>query len=99
MKMRMLIADDEVLICRLLQGIIHWEELGIECVGFASDGDGLLSMIKQMRPELVLTDICMPARMAWRSSTSANLPAYRANSSSSAATGSLNTRALPCAMA
>lgn len=62
MKMRMLIADDEVLICRLLQGIIHWEELGIECVGFASDGDGLLSMIKQMRPELVLTDICMPGK-------------------------------------
>ncbi|MDD7267368.1 MAG: response regulator [Lachnospiraceae bacterium] len=57
---KVLLVDDEILIRDAMREIIHWEELGFELMGTASDGRQALDMIEVERPQLVLTDICMP---------------------------------------
>lgn len=59
-KLDVLIADDEELICVLLQKIILWDELNLNFIGFAHDGDELFRVIKDKKPDIVITDICMP---------------------------------------
>src|SRR5690349_18025709 len=55
-----IIADDEPMIIRGLRKLIPWEELGIQIVGEAWTGRGLLELVQQHRPSLVVTDISMP---------------------------------------
>lgn len=57
---RVIIADDEVRICRLIQVLIDWEGLGMEIAGVASNGLEALSLIKKERPDILITDIRMP---------------------------------------
>lgn len=57
---RVLIVDDEPLICEFIRDMIDWEQRGMECVGFADDGLSALKKAKQHMPELVITDIRMP---------------------------------------
>ena len=57
---RVLIADDEYLICELIKKLIRWEDLGLELVGEAGDGETALKMIVALKPDIVITDICMP---------------------------------------
>ena len=45
-KMKVLIADDEYLICELIKKMICWEELGLEFTGFALNGQELLQKIQ-----------------------------------------------------
>lgn len=59
-RLRILIADDEILICNLLARIIRFEELNLELVGVAHDGESLLRMIIENQPDIVVTDIYMP---------------------------------------
>lgn len=59
-KLKVIIADDEPLICVVVQKCIHWQELNLELVGIAHDGNELLRMIHENRPDLVITDIDMP---------------------------------------
>ena len=59
-KMKVLIADDEYLICELIKKMICWEELGLEFTGFAHNGQELLQKIQEHRPAIVITDISMP---------------------------------------
>ncbi len=55
----MIIADDEF---NIRQGLltIPWNDLGIEIVGVASNGEEALSMVKDQHPDILLTDIRMP---------------------------------------
>lgn len=55
-----IIADDEPMIIRGLRKLIPWEELGIQIAGEAWTGRGLLELVQQHRPSLVVTDISMP---------------------------------------
>ena len=57
---RIIIADDEEMIRKRLIQCIPWNEIGYEIAGVASDGEELLKMIEQLRPDVVLTDIKMP---------------------------------------
>lgn len=57
---RILIADDDAIICRGLQSTIDWAQHGIEIVGAACDGREALDMICRQKPQLLLTDIKMP---------------------------------------
>jgi len=57
---RVIIADDEQLICVLLEKIILWKELDMELIGAASDGIELWEMIRSEQPDIVITDINMP---------------------------------------
>lgn len=59
-RLRIIIADDEVLICNVLTRIIRFDELNLELAGVAHDGETLLQMIMENQPDIVVTDIYMP---------------------------------------
>lgn len=59
-KLRVMIADDEPMVCVVVQHSIHWQELGMELTGVAHDGLELLEKIKEKKPDIVITDISMP---------------------------------------
>lgn len=58
---KVLIADDEKLICRLVQALADWETLGMEVVGTAENGLEALELVKTLEPDILITDIRMPA--------------------------------------
>lgn len=58
--MRILIVDDEIKICRLIEKLIDWEAINSECVGFCQNGIEAFESIKNKRPDIVITDIKMP---------------------------------------
>ena len=57
---KLLIADDEPLVCVGLRSMLKWEELGIEVIGTARNGRQAAELIEKQRPEIVITDINMP---------------------------------------
>jgi two-component system response regulator YesN len=59
---KLLIADDEPLVCVGLRSMIPWEDYGIEIAGTARNGQQVLEMIESLRPEIVITDIKMPLK-------------------------------------
>ncbi|MCD7871098.1 MAG: response regulator, partial [Enterocloster clostridioformis] len=48
------------IILRGLRSVIDWASLGIELVGTAGNGKEGLALLKEQRPELLMTDIRMP---------------------------------------
>lgn len=57
--MKILIADDEKLICEWLEFCIK-EHSGYEIIGIANNGEQALNLFYEHRPDLILTDIKMP---------------------------------------
>ncbi len=57
---KILIVDDEEYIRNGLRCIMDWETEGFQVCGDAANGEAALSLIRQLRPELVLMDIRMP---------------------------------------
>ena len=57
---KVLIADDEIKVCKLICNLVDWKALGLEVIGMAHDGVEALEIIKEHRPHIVLTDIRMP---------------------------------------
>lgn len=55
---RIVIADDEALICMDLREML--EEEGHEVAGIASDGVEALELTRKLRPDLVIMDVKMP---------------------------------------
>ncbi len=58
--LKVVIADDEERICRLICAIIDWQAAGFEIVGKASNGLEAIDMVKTLKPDLLITDIRMP---------------------------------------
>jgi AmiR/NasT family two-component response regulator len=58
MTARIVIAEDEAIIRMDLREML--EEEGYEVVGEAADGDEVMSLAEQLRPDLVILDIVMP---------------------------------------
>lgn len=58
--LKVIIADDEQRICRLVQVLADWESLGMEVVGTAENGFEALNLIKETHPDILITDIRMP---------------------------------------
>lgn len=58
--LKVVIADDEIKICELLELLVDWKTLGFQIVGFAHDGLEVLDYINKYNPEVVITDIQMP---------------------------------------
>ena len=57
--LKLVIVDDEPI---LLQGLLHtydWESMGFEVAGYASSGEQALEVIREVKPQVVLTDIRM----------------------------------------
>lgn len=57
---KILICDDESRVCDLIISLIDWSLLNAECVGVAENGNKALLMIGDYKPQIVITDICMP---------------------------------------
>ena len=55
-----IIADDEKKICRLLEYLIDWDEIGAKLLGVAYDGISAFQLIQEKKPDVLLTDIRMP---------------------------------------
>lgn len=57
---KLLIADDDEIICRGLGTCIPWEKYGIQIVGMVHDGELALECVENERPDIVIVDINMP---------------------------------------
>ncbi|MDF3005843.1 MAG: DNA-binding response regulator [Oscillospiraceae bacterium] len=58
--LQVVIADDEVRVCRLVQMLVDWNALGMELAGMASNGLEALELVEQAKPDILITDIRMP---------------------------------------
>ncbi|MBR6030164.1 MAG: response regulator [Clostridia bacterium] len=58
--MKVFLADDEIAIRENLRNSFPWEEKGCQLVGEAPDGEMALPMIRDLNPDILLTDIRMP---------------------------------------
>ena len=56
---RVIIADDEKLICRLVQALADWDSLGMEVAGTAENGLEALQLVEALEPDILITDIRM----------------------------------------
>lgn len=56
---RMIIVDDEPIICEGLKQTIDWEQLGVEVAGVAWDGESALQIVESEHIDIVLSDIRM----------------------------------------
>lgn len=57
---KVIIADDEEKICRLINQLIDWEALDMEVVAIVHNGIDAVKMIETIKPDIVITDIRMP---------------------------------------
>ena len=57
---RVVIIDDEPIIVTGLSKIVPWEKYDCEVVGTAYDGQEGLELIRELRPDIVFSDIYMP---------------------------------------
>lgn len=57
---RVLICDDQVMVCEGLKTILNNADAEIEVVGLARDGAEALAMIPRVQPDVVLMDLKMP---------------------------------------
>lgn len=58
--LKVIVADDEKRICRLICMLADWEALGMEVVETATNGLEALEAIRQHQPDILITDIHMP---------------------------------------
>lgn len=58
--LKVVIADDEKMICSLISQLLDWNELGFEIVGMAYTGVDAFQLITQNNPDIVISDIRMP---------------------------------------
>lgn len=77
--LKVLIADDEVLVRIGLKSAIHWEDYGFQLLEAAGDGQEAIEMILRDKPDILLTDIKMPRvdgieLIRWIRNENLNLP-------------------------
>lgn len=58
--LRVLIADDEIRVCRLIEALIDWKKLELVLAGIANNGEEACEMAEQLSPDILITDIRMP---------------------------------------
>lgn len=56
---RLLLVDDQSLICQGLQAVLG-QDLEMQVVGFAENGEAAIAQVATLRPDVVLMDIRMP---------------------------------------
>ena len=57
---KVIIADDEERICRLIEALIDWKSLHMEVVGVAHNGLEAAELVRRTEPDILITDIRMP---------------------------------------
>lgn len=58
--LRVVIADDEARICKLIEILADWKALGMAVSGVAENGPDALELVRARRPDILITDIRMP---------------------------------------
>lgn len=58
--LHVVIADDENRICRLIRMLGHWEQLGMQVDGMASNGPEAIDLLTKNHADILITDIRMP---------------------------------------
>ena len=56
-----IIADDDYLVIEDLKHSIPWAELGYRIAGTATNGQDALALVRDLQPDLLITDIIMPS--------------------------------------
>lgn len=56
---KVLLLDDEKLALEYLENIVSWEIYGFQIVGSLTDANQALKVFRKMRPDLVISDVCM----------------------------------------
>lgn len=54
------LVDDEPILLEGIRSKIDWESAGLNFAGEATDGEIALSMIKEIKPDILITDVKMP---------------------------------------
>lgn len=57
---KVVLVDDEVEVIDAIEQRIHWDILGFEVVGSATNGVKALELVEKQQPDVVITDIKMP---------------------------------------
>lgn len=57
---KVFLVEDEIVVREGIRNNIHWEQYGFIYAGDASDGELALPLIRQIQPDLLITDIRMP---------------------------------------
>lgn len=60
MLLKVLIVEDEEVIRKGLEFAIDWMAMGCRVIATAQDAEEGLKLIKELEPDVVMTDICMP---------------------------------------
>ena len=60
----MILVEDEGFERNALKQCIDWNLIGVEIVGEAANGAQGLSLVLEKKPDIVLTDVCMPVMNA-----------------------------------
>lgn len=58
--LKVVIADDEERICRLIEALADWQALSMEVVGTAHNGLEACEIVRTACPDILITDIRMP---------------------------------------
>lgn len=58
--LKVMIADDEERICKLIEALIDCDALQMEVAGVAHNGLEACELVKNLRPDILITDIRMP---------------------------------------
>ena len=54
------LVDDEPILLEGIRSKIDWESIGLNFVGEATDGEIALSMLQELKPDILITDVKMP---------------------------------------
>ncbi len=57
---KVFLVEDEIVVREGIRNNINWEQYGFNYAGDASDGELALPLIRQIQPDLLITDIKMP---------------------------------------
>lgn len=60
MRLTAMIVDDESKVGKLVEHIIEWEKLDLQCIATVDNGATAYNIISQYHPDIVITDIRMP---------------------------------------
>ena len=59
-KLKVVVIDDEMLIRKLIRMKIDTKRLNLEIVGEYANGASALQDLEEIKPDIVISDICMP---------------------------------------
>lgn len=60
MMIKVVLADDEKRFRQYMEKVLDWEALGFRICGIASNGQQVLDLLEQVKPDIALLDINMP---------------------------------------